>query len=293
MLEGLIVKALGGFYYVKTGDTLLECRARGLFRKEGISPCVGDRVMVETTEEGKGYVVEILPRNNVLIRPPVANLDWLVVVVSTCAPVPNFLVIDKMIAIAEHNGIEPVLVATKSDLEDPGEIERVYRGAGFETFVVASLIGQGIAPLKEALSGKMSAFCGNSGVGKSSILNAIDTRFSIQTGDTSKKLGRGRHTTRHCELYELDNGGYIADTPGFSSLELQGELLIKKEELPYAFREFEPYLDHCQFTGCSHTVEKGCAVLQACQNGEIAPSRHESYLQMYAEVKDFKEWESK
>ncbi len=292
--EGLIVRALSGFYYVKTKEGQeVECRARGLFRKQEISPCVGDRVELEETSEGKGQVVAILPRKNSLVRPPVANLDLLVLVVSACEPVPNLLVLDKLLAIAEYQNIPPAIVLTKSDLEDPSPVADIYRTAGYPVFVVSSETGKGVEDVRAFLSGKLCAFTGNTGVGKSSLLNRIDPRLSIETAQISQKLGRGRHTTRHVQLYEQPGGGYIADTPGFSAVDLERFQVIFKEDLELCFPEFEPYRTKCRFTGCSHTKEKGCAVLAAVEAGEIPKSRHESYLALYEDAKNIKEWELK
>jgi ribosome biogenesis GTPase len=271
--EGLIVRALSGFYYVKTGEGQeVECRARGLFRKQEISPCVGDRVELEETGEGKGQVVAILPRKNSLVRPPVANLDLLVLVVSSCEPLPNLLVLDKLLAIAECQNIPPAIVLTKSDLEDPSPVADIYRKVGYPVFVVSSETGEGVEEVRAFLSGKLCAFTGNTGVGKSSLLNRIDPRLSIETAQISQKLGRGRHTTRHVQLYEQPGGGYIADTPGFSAVDLERFQVILKEDLELCFPEFEPYRTKCRFTGCSHTKEKGCAVLAAVEAGEIPKS---------------------
>ena len=292
--EGLIVRALSGFSYVKTGEGQeVECRARGLFRKQEISPCVGDRVELEETGEGKGQVVAILPRKNSLVRPPVANLDLLVLVVSSCEPLPNLLVLDKLLAIAECQNIPPAIVLTKSDLEDPSPVADIYRKVGYPVFVVSSETGEGVEEVRAFLSGKLCAFTGNTGVGKSSLLNRIDPRLSIETAQISQKLGRGRHTTRHVQLYEQPGGGYIADTPGFSAVDLERFQVILKEDLELCFPEFEPYRTKCRFTGCSHTKEKGCAVLAAVEAGEIPKSRHESYLSLYEDAKNIKEWELK
>ena len=291
--EGMIIKAMSGFYYVNTPGGLVECRARGVFRKRGQEVLVGDWARVEPTEPGKGYVVEIAPRKNCLLRPPLANLDQLVMVISTCDPAPNLLVIDRLLAVAERREIEPFLVFTKTDLQDSGELARIYRHAGFAVAEVSSVTGEGADEVRAKLVGKLSAFCGNSGVGKSSLLNRLDGRLSIPTADISRKLGRGRHTTRHVELFELPQGGWVADTPGFSSLDLERWEVILKEGLAECFREFAPYEGKCRFTGCLHVKEKGCAVLAALAEGEIEPTRHQSYLAMYEEVKGRKEWELK
>ncbi len=262
-------------------------------RKEGISPLVGDRVNMEVIDQTSGYIHQILPRKNVLIRPPLANLDTFVIVASVSDPAPNPLVIDKMMAIAWHKGIRPVLVITKSDLGKPDWLEEIYGTVGLAIFVVSNQSGEGIGTVRAQLAHGVSAFSGNSGVGKSSLLNRIDGRLSIETGETSQKLGRGRHTTRHVELYAVGQDGYIADTPGFSAVDIERCEIIRKEELAGCFPEFAPFIGHCRFTGCSHTVEKGCAVLEAVNNGIIHPSRHASYCAFYEDAKKIKEWELK
>ncbi len=289
MPQGRIIRQTGGFYYVDTGDTVMECRARGLFRKQGITPLVGDIAEVECTDNGKGFVVSLQERRNSLVRPPVANIDCLLLILSITDPAPNVLVVDKMLAIAEYKGIDAVIVVTKTDLADTGALCSLYRSVGYEVKSINSLADspEEIAAL---IKGKLCVLAGNTGVGKSTLLNAIDPALALKTGETSQKLGRGRHTTRVSELFKLC-GGLIADTPGFSSLETAQLEIIKKDKLELCFREFEPYLGHCRFTGCSHTKEKGCAVLSAVESGEIALSRHESYLAMYEEAKQIKDWE--
>jgi ribosome biogenesis GTPase len=290
-LQGRILKATGGFYYVLSDAVLYECRARGLFRKTGVSPLVGDWVEIEETGEEKGYVTRILDRKNSLIRPPLANLDQLFLVVSVADPQPNLLVLDKLIAIAEHKKIEPLLIVTKTDLGEWETLAALYEKAGFQVFCTGLDQDSDLAMLRRSMEGKISAFCGNSGVGKSSLLNRIDSRLDLSTAQISQKLGRGRHTTRHVQLYPVSGGGYIADTPGFSSMDLERYEVILKEQLQYCFREFGPHLNQCRFTGCSHTKEKGCAVLAAMKEGEIASSRHDSYCTLYEAAKNIKEWE--
>lgn len=292
-LTGLITKATGGFYYVTAGAEVYECRARGVFRKEGVSPLVGDSVKMEQLGQGKGQVAEILPRKNALVRPPLANLDTFALVTSVADPAPNLLIIDKMMAIACHKGIRPMLVITKSDLGSAEELEEIYRGIGIPIFTVTDKSDEGIEQIRAALSHGISAFSGNTGVGKSSLLNRIDSRLTLETGETSQKLGRGRHTTRHVELFPIGEDGYIADTPGFSAVELERYEVILKEELAGCFPEFADYTDHCRFTGCSHTVEKGCAVLEAVNEGKIHPTRHANYCALYEDAKKIKEWELK
>lgn len=291
--EGLIVKATGGFYYVDAAGVLYECRARGVFRKQGVSPLVGDRVTVEPAGESKGVVAKIMPRKNALVRPPLANVDTFAVVASVADPAPNTLVIDKLMAIACHKNISPILVVTKCDLGGPDALAGIYRTAGMPVFTVSKADGSGLDTLRQRLSaGGITAFSGNSGVGKSSLLNRLDGRLSIATGETSRKLGRGRHTTRHVELYAFGDG-YIADTPGFSAVELERYEVIRKEELAGCFSEFAQYSKACKFTGCSHTVEKGCAVLEAVRAGKIQRSRHASYVRLYEELKSLQDWQER
>ncbi|SEH45794.1 ribosome biogenesis GTPase [Ruminococcus flavefaciens] len=286
--SGIIIKCLGGLYSVESPDGIYECKARGVFRNRGISPCVGDRVTVED-----GVITEIADRKNCIIRPPLANLDQLIFIVSTCEPAPNYLILDKFIAIAEYKGITPVVVITKTDLGDSSPIHEIYGGIGIDVVEVKYDDEASVEAVRKLLTGKISAFTGNSGAGKSTLLNAVDPTLNIATGEISKKLGRGRHTTRHAELYKLSGGGYIADTPGFSTFETNRYDIIRKEELAGCFREFEGLTDKCRFRDCAHVCEKGCAVVEAVERGEISKSRHESYKTMYEEAKQLKEWELK
>lgn len=290
--EGLLIKGVGGLYEVRTAEETLECRARGIFRKQGNSPLVGDRVTVEVQEDGSHVITAIEKRKNSLIRPPLANLDRLILIISTCDPYPNLLVIDKLIAICEHKGIEPVLVVTKSDQKQDEELFDIYSSAGFQIIKASGYTGEGVEQVRELLSRGINALAGNSGVGKSTLLNAICPELMLQTGEISKKLGRGRHTTRHVELYPLGEG-FVADTPGFSSLDFTRCETILKEELPHCFREFAPYESQCRFTGCLHTAKGGCAVVKAVEEGKIPLSRYQNYLALYEEVKEIKEWELK
>ena len=294
MTEGRIGKALSGFYYVtmEAGETL-TCRARGKFRKEGLSPLVGDRVAVRELGNGEGYVEEILPRRNAFQRPAVANIDQMVIVASGAIPVTDPFLIDRMSAVAALKDCGVVLLLNKCDLDPAEELFRIYTAAGFPTLRVSAETGEGMAELEGLLAGKLSAFTGNSGVGKSSILNRLDPRFALKVGEVSQALGRGRHTTRHVELFRLPNGAEIMDTPGFSSFEAEELNWELKQHLPETFPEFRPYLGQCRFVGCSHTKEKGCAVLEALRRGDIQKSRHQSYLRLYEELKPLKEWEQK
>ena len=296
MTTGKIVKGIGGFYYVDADDVIYECKARGNFRKQKLTPLVGDDVEISINEDSlaENRIERILPRKNELVRPPLANLDQLFVISSIVDPKLNTLIIDKMIAIAEYKSIDPIVVITKTDLDSSYKpFAEIYRAAGFKVVICDNTTGKGADDIRSLLEGKISAFCGNTGVGKSTLLNNIFPDLSLETGETSKKLGRGKHTTRHCELFKLC-GGYIADTPGFSSLDLERCEKIYKEDLPHCFREFTPYINSCKFlTNCSHINDKGCSVCEAVKNGEISPSRHESYKTMYNEVKDIKEWQKK
>lgn len=291
--EGRIQKALSGFYYVNTGREVLTCRARGKFRKEGVSPLVGDRVEVRELGNGEGVVETILPRRNAFVRPAVANIDQLVVIASGAIPRTDPFLIDRVASIAALKDCGVVVVLNKCDLDGADDLYAIYTAAGFPTLRVSAETGEGIEGLKPLIAGKLSAFTGNSGVGKSSILNTLDSEFHIQVGDVSQALGRGRHTTRHVELFHLSCGADVVDSPGFSSFETDELNLELKHHLPETFVEFRPYLDQCRFVGCSHTREKGCAVLEAVRAGKIQKSRHMSYIRLYEELKPLREWQEK
>lgn len=289
-MNGIIIKAISGFYYVSDGEKTYECKARGSFRESGVSPLVGDRVEFEQTEEEKGLVTAVLPRKSLLSRPPVANIDKLFIVSSYKKPAPNAYIIDKLTALAEYKEIEPIIVFNKCDIGGFEDWERIYNTAGFKVFTVSAESGEGIEYLKNELKNFVSAFTGNSGVGKSSILNALFGEMKLETGAVSDKLGRGRHTTRHTELFALPEGGFVADTPGFSSLEYDCADYEFKENLVYYFRDLKQYADGCRFTSCTHTCEKGCNIIRAVQNGEVAENRHRSYIALFEELKDLKPW---
>lgn len=294
MSEGRIQKALSGFYYVNTGSEILTCRARGKFRKLGITPLVGDRVSVRELGNGEGVLEEILPRHNAFARPAVANIDQLVVIASGAIPKTDPFLIDRVASIAALKHCEVILVLNKCDLDAAEELYDIYSAAGFKTLRVSAVTGEGLEELKSLLSGKFSAFTGNSGVGKSSILNALQPEFSIEVGEVSNALGRGRHTTRHVELFHLMScGAEVVDTPGFSSFEAEELNLELKHALPETFIDFAPYRENCRFVGCSHTKEKGCQVLAALKEGKIKKSRHQSYLRLHEELKSVKEWEKR
>lgn len=289
-LNGTIIKGIGGFYYVEAADEIYECKARGVFRKEKLSPLVGDKVTISINENAENTIDEIMPRKNALTRPPVVNIDNLIIVVSTVEPKPSTLVIDKLIAVAEHKNIEPIIVITKSDLSSAQEIYDIYTLAGFKTIIISNETKDGVDEVKAVLKDKISALTGSSGVGKTSLLNNLDETLALKTAQISKKLGRGRHTTRQAELYRVCDG-FVVDTPGFSSFEIDKSDIILKDELAYCFRDFSDYIEKCKFyPSCTHTADKGCAVVEAVNEGKISKSRHNSYVQLYNEVKDIKEW---
>jgi len=289
--EGTILKALSGFYYVQCGEELITTRARGKFRYKKITPLVGDRVAITVQEGGSGSLDEILPRRNFFQRPAVANIDQMVIICSGAIPVTDPFLVDRITALAESKDCEPIICINKWDLVQAEELYNIYTAAGFHTIKVSAETGMGIEELRGLLAGKVSAFTGNSGVGKSSILNALEPDFGIATGEISEKLGRGRHTTRHVELFAV-SGGLIADTPGFSAFDTDKGEIREKEVLQHTFREFKPYLDQCRFIGCAHVKEKGCAVLAALKAGDIQPSRHRSYVRLYELAKENKPWET-
>ncbi len=291
MAEGIIFKALSGFYYVDDGQCITTCRGRGKFRHAKISPLVGDRVVFTPQGDGTGSVDEILPRKNEFWRPAVANIDQLVMIVSGAIPITDPFLIDRVTSIAEGKNCDSIICINKCDLDDGQDLFDIYSKAGFTTLRVSAETGEGIDVLRQIISGKLVAFTGNSGVGKSSILNALDPQMSIQTGEVSEKLGRGRHTTRHVELFRLSCGAVVADTPGFSSFDTDKVEIRRKEELAETFREFLPYMDDCQYTGCAHVKERGCAVLTALEEGKIPQTRHDSYVRLYEQAKAIPDWQ--
>jgi ribosome biogenesis GTPase / thiamine phosphate phosphatase len=291
-MEGTIIKALSGFYYVSAGESVYECRARGKFRLDGTSPMVGDNVSFEP-DGNKGYVVEVRERKNYFIRPAVANIDALVFIAANTNPVTDPFLIDRVSVIAEEADCELVVCINKTDIDPADELYDIYSSSGFKTYRVSAATGSGIAELKLSLKGKICAFTGNSGVGKSSILNAMVPNLNLQTGEVSVKLGRGRHTTRHVELFDAGDNTYIADTPGFASFEIEMMQTIDKSDLQYDFREFKKCLGECRFDDCAHIKEPGCAITQAVKNGQIRKSRYESYARLYEITSKSKLWESK
>lgn len=280
-LKGRIIKSVGGIYEVETADGNYQCKARGIFRSKGVSPYTGDLVRISAEDNAEPVIEEIYERKNELIRPPMANLDVVLLVISACEPYPNAYVIDKLIAVFESKGIETVPVFTKQDKSDSGELISVYENLGYRCFRVDNTTGQGSDEIKEYINGKTVALIGNSGVGKSSLINCIFPELARATGEISKKLGRGRHTTREVTLYRFGDG-YIADTPGFSTVEVNRYIDIPKEELKNCFREFEDA--ECRFADCVHLKEAGCAIREKLKAGEIAKSRYESYERMYGEI---------
>lgn len=289
---GRIVRSISGFYDVVLPTGTVTCQARGILRKEGMTPLTGDMVRV-VMQRGKGMIQQVLPRKNSFIRPAVANVDALLIFAANVNPVTEPFLIDRVTAIAGNKGVESILCVNKTDLDEAEELCGIYSHAGFRVIATSAQTGAGIGELRRALQGKLTAFTGNSGVGKSSILNRLCPELKLPTGEVSEKLGRGRHTTRHVELFSLDHETFVMDTPGFSSFDTDQMDVILKENLQYAFPDFSPWLGRCQFHDCSHRREPGCAVRQAAENREIEQSRYDSYLRLYEKAAQYKEWEHK
>ena len=290
--SGRILRSLSGFYDVQTSEGLISCRGRGHLRRGGETPLTGDMVEI-SVERGKGMVERILPRRNCFVRPAVANVDVLVVFAANVNPITEPFLIDRVAAIAGDQEVQVVVCVNKCDL-DPGiDLMRIYRNAGFLVFPTSAETGEGVHALRDFLQGKLAAFTGNSGVGKSSVLNRLCPELELATGEVSEKLGRGRHTTRHVELYQLDAETYVADTPGFSSFDTDQMEVILKENLQYAFPDFAPHIGNCQFRDCTHRKEPGCAIRSALDAGELEPTRYDSYLRLYEKASQIKLWELK
>jgi len=293
MTEGRILKALSGYYYVQTDERLVTCRARGRFRLDGTSPLVGDRVSVELGEDGTGSIREIKPRRNYFLRPAVANIDLMVMVAAAVNPVTDPFLIDRVSTLASYHDCDFLLCLNKTDMDAGDRLYAVYLDSGIPVIRTSAETGEGVELLREHLRGRVCAFTGNSGVGKTSLLNRLDPALALQTGEVSQRLGRGRHTTRHVELFSLPFGGYIADTPGFGSFDVEQMESIRPDQLQFCFAEFAPFLGQCRFTDCTHRREPDCAVLAAVAGGKIHPSRHASYVRLWEQSNQTKDWERK
>ena len=291
-VTGRIIRSISGFYDVQIPGRVVSCRARGILRKEGNSPLTGDMVEI-TVERGKGMVEKILPRKNSFVRPAVANVDALVVFAANVNPITEPFLIDRVAAIAGDQEVPVYLCVNKCDLDPAVDLVRIYEHAGFPVICTSAETGEGVEQLRQLLTDKLTAFTGNSGVGKSSILNRLCPELELPTGEVSEKLGRGRHTTRHVELYSLGEDTYVADTPGFSSFDTDQMDVILKENLQYAFPDFGKYIGSCQFHDCSHRKEPGCAVRAAVDSGDLEKSRYESYLRLYEKASQINLWELK
>ncbi len=294
-MEGIIIKGIGGFYYVETTDGVYECRARGLFRKQKMTPLAGDRCIISTMEDMTGYVEEICPRKNAFVRPPVANVDKIFIVCAASSPDPLPILIDKLSVVALKEDALPSIIINKMDIstDDTKSLADAYEKAGFTVHTVSAQTGEGMDEIKQELTGNISVFAGCSGVGKSSILNSLFPELNQKTGGVSEKIKRGKHTTREVSLINLPDGGYIADTPGFSELEIAELTDVEKEELFNYFPEIEKYADGCTFRDCRHISEPGCSVKKALEDGKIAASRYESYKEIYNQLGEINKWEKK
>lgn len=291
-MTGILIKAISGFYYVNCGGNVYECKARGNFRKTGISPVVGDTVEFTCTDSTHGIVEAVNNRKNIFIRPLVANIDKLFIVSAYATPKPDTLMIDRLTAQAIYSNIEPIVVFNKADMGDFDELYNIYSKSGLKTYIVSAKYNIGIDLLREEIHGCVCAFSGNSGVGKSSILNALFSDLNLKTGEVSEKLGRGRHTTRHTELFETENGGFVVDTPGFSSVETTENLYDFKLSLADCFPDFKEYINGCKFTSCTHINEKGCSLIAAVNDGNVQRSRYNSYVALMNELKNVSSWNS-
>ena len=287
--QGVVIKGIGGNYDVACEGQILRCRASAKIKHQKNLLAAGEYVELRITDDG-GYITERLPRRNGLIRPAIANIDQLVILCSQAPPVTDPYLIDKVTVVALYQGIQPVILLNKSDLHDSVDLYHAYQKAGFPVLRASAVTGEGVEEVKAMLAGKISAFTGNSAIGKSSILNRIDSRFGLQVGDMSEKIARGRHTTRHVELFQLDNGGFVADTPGFSTFDAVRMEKLTKENLQQYFPEIDRFFAQCRFSDCKHIKEPGCVVREAVEQGEITKSRYESYCMLYEEVAAQKLW---
>ena len=292
-MVGKIIKGIAGFYYIHVPEQgVYECKARGVFRNKKIKPLIGDNVVIDLLENEtmKGNILEILPRKNSLVRPTVANIDQVVIVFAVENPKPNFNLLDKFLIMAEKENIDVIICFNKVDTvtdNELEEIEKIYKDTGYNVLMTSAVKDIGISPLRNILYDKTTVFAGPSGVGKSSILNLIQSVEELETGEVSEKIKRGKHTTRHATLLAFDNDSYVVDTPGFSSLYIDE---IQKEDLKNYFIEFKKYEDKCKFYGCNHISEPNCAVKAAIEDGEISKSRYESYKLLFNELKDIRRW---
>lgn len=291
-MTGILIKAISGFYYVNCDGNVYECKARGNFRKAEVSPVVGDIVEFNSTDNTHGVIELIKPRKNLLIRPLVANIDKLFIVSAYCTPSPDTFMIDRLTALAVYNNIEPIIVFNKADMGNFDEIYNIYKNTGFKTYVISAKNNSGIEQLRNEISDCVCAFSGNSGVGKSTILNALFPELELKTGEVSEKLGRGKHTTRHTEIFNAQNG-FVIDTPGFSSIDTTEDLYDFKISLPSCFPDFSEYITECRFTSCSHVNEKGCALIEAINHGKVEKTRHQSYIALVEELKNVSEWNNR
>ena len=291
--SGRILRSLSGFYDVEADGEIITCRGRGVLRKGSSSPLTGDLVEISVEQRGKGMVDRILPRKNSFVRPAVANIDLLVIFAANVNPVTEPFLIDRVAAIAGDQNVPVCLCVNKCDLDPALDLVRIYQNAGFQVLKTSAETGDGVEQLREIVKGKLAAFTGNSGVGKSSILNRLCPELALATGEVSEKLGRGRHTTRHVQLYSLGEDTYVADTPGFSSFDTDQMEIILKENLQYSFPDFSPYIGSCRYSDCTHRKEPGCRVREAAEKGEIEKTRYESYLRLYEKSSQIKTWEIK
>lgn len=289
-IDGVILKGIGGFYYVKTDEGVFECKAKGKFRKEKISPLAGDKVSITVKDDEENTIDEIYERKNFLIRPPVANIDKLFIVVSATKPKPNTVIIDKMTILAEKNDITPVIIITKTDLACAKELKEIYKSTGYNVYSFSVEDFSELDAIKAELKGCLCAFTGNSGVGKSTLINALSDDLKLETGEISDKLGRGRHTTRQAEVFPVGEG-LVIDTAGFSSIDFTTDNRIYSDELQYYFKEFAEHINDCRFNGCRHLGDKGCKVCELVESGVISNSRHDSYKTIYEEIKVNKKWD--